>query len=362
MAVLLLSLIGVALVAAGFVAAYRRWHPRPGVPPADWFPDPSVWACRERLWDSQAWTPSIRLGGTLPTRGRLFRGRFWGHWVWVLLGTIGVLVLGSLAYQATGVVHVIALTTFLAMGGLCVAFYWLVSRQLALHDVIGPAQAIPVGVASAGVVLLFAANINSLVISVAGVQVGTITVGFVEESSKLFVPLLLYVLGRYRDPRAGIAIGLAAGFGFAIVEATQYAYATAAASGPDLCGNETVAPTADFVIDSQVLRIFTVEPLHWLWTAAAVAVAWRLWHLYGARGTPGAVAAILAVMVVHSANDTSATYGCHSTLVSLLTALFRWAILIGTYFVFKAMARKSTPPQLIGVVSRGWTPHGLRTK
>jgi RsiW-degrading membrane proteinase PrsW (M82 family) len=216
-----------------------------------------------------------------------------------------------------------------------------------------------VAVATAGAVLVIAANLNSLIIDTAGIRVGTITVGFVEEGTKLLIPLILFLLGRYRDLRAGIAIGLAAGFGFAVAETTQYAYATANASGPDFCGNSTGTPTVADVVQAQAYRMFTVSPLHWLWTGIAVAIAWRLWHLYGRRGTPGAVAAIVLVMVIHSANDTSATLGCDSTAVSLLAQLFRWVLLVAVYLVFKAVARKSTPPQLIGAVSKGWVPKHL---
>jgi hypothetical protein len=92
-----------------------------------------------------------------------------------------------------------------------------------------------------------------------------------------------------------------------------------------------------------------------------VAVAWRLWHLYGSRGTPGALAAIVMVMLFHSANDTSATVGCDSTALALLAQVFRWILLIAAYLVFKVVARKLTPPQRIGVVSRGWTPRNLMT-
>jgi RsiW-degrading membrane proteinase PrsW (M82 family) len=362
MAVLIITAFGVLLLAGGFAAAYVVWRPRPGVPDAGWYPDPAVQGRQDRWWDSRAWTATVRPGAAAAPRGRLFRGRFLGGWLWVLLVTIVVLVLGCLAFQATAQVHLMALTSFLAMTGVCVAFYQFVSRQLALHDVIGPGAVIGVAVATAGAVLLFAANVNSLIIAYAGIQVGTATVGFVEEGTKLFVPLVFYLLGRYRDPRAGIALALAAGFGFAVTETTQYAYAAATASGPDLCGNESVVPTVGTVIEAQVLRIFTVSPLHWLFTGLAGAVVWRLWHLYGSRGTRGVIAIILLVMVAHSVNDSSATIGCNSSLVSLLTQLLRWLILIGAYLVFKAMARKSTPPHLIGMVSRGWTPQRLNTE
>jgi hypothetical protein len=67
----------------------------------------------------------------------------------------------------------------------------------------------------------------------------------------------------------------------------------------------------------------------------------------------------MLVMVVHSVNDTTSTLGCGNPSTTFLLQLLRWAILIGSYLFFKAMARKSTPPQLIGVVSAGWTPKRL---
>ncbi|HEX6685180.1 MAG TPA: hypothetical protein VF062_20485, partial [Candidatus Limnocylindrales bacterium] len=60
------------------------------------------------------------------------------------------------------------------------------------------------------------------------------------------------------------------------------------------------------------------------------------------------------------ANDTTATLGCDSVSVSLLAQAFRWVLVVVMYLLFRAMARKSTPPELIGAVSRGWTPHWSR--
>jgi RsiW-degrading membrane proteinase PrsW (M82 family) len=254
-----------------------------------------------------------------------------------------------------------AVTSFLAMTGVCWAFYRFAARQLALDDVIGVTEIVAVTVAVAGAVILIAANVNSALIDVGGIALAAKTVGFVEEGTKLLVPLALYAASRYRDPRAGIGLGIAAGFGFAIVETTEYAYTTASASGPDFCGGDVAAPTVTSVIQAQILRIFTVSPLHWLWTGIATAIAWRLWHLYGRKATLRAVAAIVFVMAVHSANDTSATMGCGGKLTGLLLQLLRWAILITMYLLFKAMTRKSTPPQLIGAASSGWTPHQLPT-
>jgi PrsW family intramembrane metalloprotease len=246
--VVILSVAGAVLLIAGFALAYRVARQRPGVPAAGWFPDPAIASPRSRLWDSRTWTPQVQLGPEAADRGR----RFWGRWAWILLGTLVVLAVGGGAYRASGNVHVMAITSFLGMTGVCRAFYRFAARQLGLDDAIGIVEIVAV---TAGAVLLIAANVNQALIDSGGIRLAAGLVGLVEESTKLLVPLGLCALGRYRDPRAGIGIGLAAGFGFAIAETTQYAYATASASGPNFCGDEVAAPTAASVLRRQRDRL-----------------------------------------------------------------------------------------------------------
>lgn len=355
-----LSVVGAALLVIGLARAYAAARVREGVPAAGWFPDPSTHEARDRWWDSRAWTARVQPGERPAARGRHLRGRFWGKaWVAWLLVAVAVVVAGSAVYTATDQIHVMGAASLVGMALVCWAFYRFVNRQLALDDVIGPAEVLAVVVATSGAVLLIAANINSWVIDGPGIQTATALVGLVEEGTKLLVPLVLFALGRYRDPRAGIAIGLASGFGFAITETVQYAYQTASASGPNFCGTGTIDSSSATVVQEQVTRIFTVSPLHWLWTGIAVAIAWRLWHLHGRRGTLGAVGGILLVMVVHSLNDSSITSSCDNPTATSLLALLRWVLLVVMYLTFRAWARKSTPPQLVGEVSRGWDPKHL---
>lgn len=357
--VMMLTIVGAVLLAVGLYAAWRLAPQRPDVPAEGLFPDPASTAARRRLWDGQAWTAHVADGGEPANRGHHFRGRSRGSWMGILGAAVVVLVAGVAAYRATENVHVMAVTSFLAMTLVCWAFYGFVERQLALRDVVGLGQVAAVAVATAGATFLVAMNLNNLTGSIGGISLATALVGLTEESTKLLVPIVLFLLGTYRNPRAGVGIGLAAGFGFAIAETTLYAYQTAAASGPSFCGAETPAVTTGMVVSAQVARIFGVSPFHWLFTGIAVAIAWRAWHLYGRKGTPAALGGILLVMVVHSLNDTSATLGCGEPVVQSLLALARYALVIGMYLVFKAWARKHTPPQLIGAVSTGWTPKHL---
>ncbi|MHA7134431.1 PrsW family glutamic-type intramembrane protease [Oerskovia turbata] len=356
---MMLNILGAILLIVGFLAAWRLAPRRPDVPAEGWFPDPASQAPRRRLWDGQAWTARVAEGGEPAHRGRRFRGRFWGRWVWALAAAIVVLLIGVAAYRATENVHVMAVTSFLAMTLVCWAFYGFVDRQLALRDLVGLPQVAAVAVASAGATFLVALNLNNLTGSIGGISLSANLVGFTEETAKLLVPIALYLLATYRNPRAGVAIGLASGFGFAIAETTLYAYQMASASGPDFCGGETPTVTVDGVIAAQVARIFGVSPFHWLFTGIAVAIAWRAWRLYGRKGTPAAIGGILLVMVVHSLNDTSATLGCGEPAVQVLLANLRYVLVIVMYLVFKAWARKHTPPQLIGSVSKGWAPKHL---
>ncbi|QDW61794.1 PrsW family glutamic-type intramembrane protease [Oerskovia sp. KBS0722] len=356
---MMLNILGAVLLIVGFYAAWRLAPRRPDAPAAGWFPDPASKSPRRRLWDGQAWTARVTDGAERANRGHHFRGRFWGRWVWILAAALVVLGIGIAAYQATENVHVMAVTSFLAMALVCWAFYGFVDRQLSLRDVIGLRQVAAVAVASAGATFLVALNLNDLTGAIGGISLATALVGFTEETAKLLVPIALFLLGTYRNPRAGVAIGLASGFGFAIAETTLYAYQMAAASGPAFCGGETPAVTTGSVIAAQVARIFGVSPFHWLFTGIAVAIAWRAWHLYGRKGMPAAIGGIVLVMVVHSLNDTSATLGCGEPTVQSLLAMLRYVLVIVMYLVFKAWTRKHTPPQMIGSVSKGWTPKHL---
>jgi RsiW-degrading membrane proteinase PrsW (M82 family) len=356
---MMLNILGAVLLIVGFYAAWRLAPKRPDTPAAGWFPDPASKSPHSRLWDGQAWTARVADGADRANRGHHFRGRFWGRWVWILVAALVVLGIGIAAYQATENVHVMAVTSFLAMALVCWAFYGFVDRQLSLRDVIGLRQVAAVAVASAGATFLVALNLNDLTGSIGGISLAAALVGFTEETAKLLVPIALFLLGTYRNPRAGVAIGLASGFGFAIAETTLYAYQMAAASGPAFCGGKTPAVTTGSVIAAQVARIFGVSPFHWLFTGIAVAIAWRAWHLYGRKGMPAAIGGIVLVMVVHSLNDTSATLGCGEPTVQSLLAMVRYVLVIVMYLVFKAWTRKHTPPQMIGAISKGWAPKHL---
>ena len=51
-------------------------------------------------------------------------------------------------------------------------------------------------------------------------------IGLIEESAKLIVPLIFYLVGRYRSEAAGIVLGVATAAGFASLETMGYGFAS----------------------------------------------------------------------------------------------------------------------------------------
>ena len=358
-------MIGLALLLVGGGAALAWARPRPDAPAAGWHPDPASSVARDRYWDGEAWTAATRDGSAPAARGRRFRGRFWSlRWIVPALLAVAVLVVGGAAWLSARAIPVLVVLSALAMALVCVAFYAFLDRQLDLRDVIAHREVTAIAVAASGAVLLVALPLNDLVVARLGLTAALATVGLVEEGTKLLVPVLFYLVNRFRDPRAGIAAGLAAGFGFAVTETTTYAVTLPLGGAPDPCtGAELPAPGAVGSLVGQLYRIALVSPLHWFWTGIAVAVLWRQWHLHGLRLNGPVLGALALVVATHSLNDSSAVWTCGAPpAVLALDAVVGYATPLVLYLVFKFFARQSMPPQLTGVVSRGWHPSRLATR
>ncbi|MEI8081360.1 MAG: PrsW family glutamic-type intramembrane protease [Actinomycetes bacterium] len=351
------------LLICGTWVAAALWHARPDQPAASWNPDPTSTQAQLRYWDGQAWTTAVAPGA--PTgRGRPFAGRFWGWWALVYAGGVAVTIAGSVLYVGGGPVPVFALTSAVAMSLLFGAFLWFVARQLNLAEVVTVWQVVAAVVAGAGGCLLIAGNVNEWIGHTFGVRTALATVGVVEESTKLLVPLVLYALVRYRNPRAGIAIGLACAAGFGIAEATTYAIPGLYGSVASPCSSAMVSATPPVVtVSSEFFRLLAIEPLHLFWTGIAVAVVWRLWRRYGrVRVTPAVVGAILLPMALHSSLDSTADLSClGSTELNGLQGLLKIPIFVISYLLFKFFASQSTPPDIVNSVSRGWYPSHLKS-
>ncbi|MEI6622586.1 MAG: PrsW family glutamic-type intramembrane protease [Actinomycetes bacterium] len=352
------------LLICGTWAAAALWRAEPDQPPAAWSPDPTTKSALLRFWDGQAWTSAVAPAGAPTGRGRLFWGRFWGWWALVYGGGVAVTLAGSVLYLNGGSVPVFALTSAVAMSVLFAAFGWFVARQLNLAEVVTVWQVVAAVIAGAGASILIAGNINDLISHLFGVKTALATVGIVEESTKLLVPLVLYALVRYRNPRAGIAVGLASAAGFGIAEATSYAIVMPHGTAVNPCSPAMVSTTSpDVTVGSEFFRLLTVEPLHLFWTGIAVAVVWRLWRHYGrARVTPAVVGAVLLPMALHSSFDSTSDFACgNNPGLDALLGLLKVLLFIASYLLFKFFVSQSTPPDIVASVSSGWHPSHLKS-
>jgi RsiW-degrading membrane proteinase PrsW (M82 family) len=151
-------------------------------------------------------------------------------------------------------------------------------------------------------------------------------IGVIEEGAKLILPLLFYVLGRYRSEAAGILLGVATAMGFAALETMGYGFTSLLLSKGNLG-----------VLDGVLLVRGLMSPAgHAAWTGLVCAVLWRErlkaghatfnWRVGGAFAT----AVILHALWDSFASMRSATFASFLSihLVSLLIALVSLTLLI----------------------------------
>lgn len=212
-------------------------------------------------------------------------------WLWVLLA-------GAAAY-------LLVLRTLVATENLN-----FVPSLILLGSIVVPASVL-VFTASSGRQVLVPPGIIALVAVLGGV-VGTVAagtleydalhrlgalpmimVGLIEESAKLVVPLVVLLVTRYRDPRAGVVVGVASGMGFATLETMGYGLNALLSSGSLASVQETL-----------LLRALLSPAGHVAWTGLTVAA---LWAVAGSPRKGRAVGRLIGVFVaavlLHAAWD-----------------------------------------------------------
>ncbi len=91
-------------------------------------------------------------------------------------------------------------------------------------------------------------------------------VGFIEESTKLFMPMILFVFAaRYRSEAHGLVFGVAAGMGFAALESMGYGFTALMRSQGDVRDAESLL----------LVRGLLSPAGHAAWTGLVCAVLWR---------------------------------------------------------------------------------------
>ena len=189
---------------------------------------------------------------------------------------------------------------------------WMVFRRLHLHEVISFAELSLWGAGSGVVALLVAVAIEggvaALIHHETPVQ-GLGIAGPVEETAKILVPVILYLAGRFRDPRAGIALALVSGAMFGWCEEVLFLLRQADLTEL-LSGSEVHLPD----VFTMLIRPF-VEPFHVVLTRFIAAVAWRAGWVR-AKFWPALIGAWLLAAVLHSGFDVTDGFSQQVPLIS----------------------------------------------
>jgi RsiW-degrading membrane proteinase PrsW (M82 family) len=138
-------------------------------------------------------------------------------------------------------------------------------------------------------------------------------VGLIEEGAKLIVPLVLVVLVRRPDPRAGVTIGIASGMGFATLETMGYGFTALLSNGSLAAVEQTL-----------LLRALLSPAGHVAWTGLTVAAIWLIPSATRkGRAVLLALAAFVAAVLLHAAWD-----GSNSLVVHILVGGLSVAVLL----------------------------------
>jgi len=305
-----------------------------------------------REWDGHAWSETAVFDGQAAGLGRwrrrplavLAHGRFllW-FGCWFLALALSVVFLGT------------ASVVFAALGGLIGvlgalgALLWMVFRRLHLHQAISFGALNLWGVGGGVVALLLAIGVEGGVGALIRQETPLQNLGLagpVEETAKILIPVILYVVGKYRDPRAGIALALVSAAVFGAYE--EVSYVLRQADLTDLVsGSEIHLPD---VLD-MLFRPF-VEMFHVMLTGFIAAVAWRAgWVRAGFW--PALCWAWLLAAVLHSGYD---VIDGLSGQLPVLEVIALAMILIGYFVVFRGSARQLSPPAALAANPPGWRP------
>ncbi len=155
---------------------------------------------------------------------------------------------------------------------------------------------------------------NSLVGTDSQVYLG---VAVVEEIAKMLVPLAIFAVARRRTAGMGLALGIAAGAGFAVLETMGYAFYALVARGGGLAAMQ----------ETLQLRALLAPASHVAWSGL---IGWALWRVGSGRrfAISGLVVAFAAAVGLHYLWDLSSDVTPHIALaVVSLTILITLMIL-----------------------------------
>ncbi|MBI4900934.1 MAG: PrsW family intramembrane metalloprotease [Actinobacteria bacterium] len=139
-------------------------------------------------------------------------------------------------------------------------------------------------------------------------------VAVIEELAKLVVPVVIFVVARRRTPRAGLALGIASGAGFAVLETMGYAFYALVSRGGGLAAMQ----------ETLQLRALLAPASHIAWTGMTAWALWRIGATPRRRYAPATLGVTFVVAVgLHYLWDQTEDVVTH-----LVLALFSVAVLV----------------------------------
>jgi RsiW-degrading membrane proteinase PrsW (M82 family) len=172
-------------------------------------------------------------------------------------------------------------------------------------------------------------------------------VAVIEEVAKLIVPVVIFLIARRRTARAGLALGIAAGAGFAVLETMGYAFYALVSRGGGLAAMEQTLQ----------LRALLAPASHLAWTGM---VAWALWRIGATTrrrfAVTGLVVAFAAAVGLHFLWDQTDDLTAHIWIAVVSVAiLVTLMVLSARRDAVRTKAGPATGPAAVSRVPQpGW--------
>lgn len=235
---------------------------------------------------------------------------------WRRLGWLAVLLGGLISYLVVNQTmldtqNVLFFPTLLLIGSITVP-----ATVLLLECAIGQ------GLENRGGLIIGTAVVAGIVgVTLAGAIENSLTgtdsqvylgVAVIEELAKMLVPLVIFAVARRRTAGMGLALGIAAGAGFAVLETMGYAFYALVARGGGLAAMQ----------ETLQLRALLAPASHVAWSGL---VGWALWRIGSqpARrfAVSGLVVALAAAVGLHYLWDLSSDLAPHIALAVVSVAI-----------------------------------------
>ncbi len=323
----------------------QGWQPDPS-----WGPAPAGW----RFWQeeptpaaSPSYSPEV---SDLPAP---VSRRSWGR----RLGWLAVLVGGLVSYLVVNQTmldtrNVLFFPTLLLVGAVTVPAAVLLLEYAIGQGLDGHGGLIMGTAVLAGVVGVTLAGLleNSLTGTQQQVYLG---VAVIEELVKLVVPAAIFLVARRRTAGAGLALGIAAGAGFAVLETMGYAFFALVSRGGGLSAMQ----------DTLLLRALLAPASHLAWTGMT---AWALWRIGGTPRRRHAVATLLVTFAgavgLHYLWDQTENLTAHVALAVVSVAVLVMLMVLSArrHAVRSQVGPANGPAAVAASPTPGWfSPVGL---